>query len=368
MLVAYYVTTALLSLLLVCVIIYESLFGRGVDDGFLKFRRRSFLVFFILYLAATIARFLSVSPRGVELCPLLALCLDVSTFIVFSILVSGYFGRWYYKNPYFWLLSLLMPALVYIFIVVMHFTDYYDPLYSYHELVVRFSSPDTRLVQIARITILTLLVFLCFFFIGVLYKAYQYDKKRARLRLTTLERRQNHREHRNVLIYTVMLMLTIVSDFVGSLAYDIFCNVAMMALLVCSAFVFSRFVTHTRMKQSGTFIPVVIEQELRRIESHSKDTPLFVGNPSLDDVAEELNVSRDELSDYIYQTRNMSFSKWVSFCKLKFVARLLETTDDSIADISASAGYKNLPSMYRAFKLAFDMTPTEYRSVKRNKS
>lgn len=64
-------------------------------------------------------------------------------------------------------LSLLMPALVYIFIVVMHFTDYYDPLYSYHELVVRFSSPDTRLVQIARITILTLLVFLCFFFIGL---------------------------------------------------------------------------------------------------------------------------------------------------------------------------------------------------------
>lgn len=368
MLVAYHITTALLSLLLVCVIIYESFYGKDVDDGVLKLRRRSFHVIFGFYLLATVARYSSVSPKGVELFPMMALCLDVITFVTFSILASGYFGRWYYKSIYNWLFGLLLPVMLLVFIIVMHFTSHYQPVYSYQELASQFSSPETRILHIGRCTIVVLLSFLYIFYLGVFYNARQYDNKKNRPRLTFLEKKQKHSEHRNVFIYMLVLSLTMVSNYTGSLAYYTFCNVAMIALVSSSVVVFSRFVNQMRMKQKGTFYPVAIEHELKRIESQIKDTPFFDGNPSLEEVAEKLNVSRDELSDYIYQTRQMSFSQWLSICKLKFVARLLETTDDSIADVSASAGYKNIPSMYRAFKSVYGMTPTEYRSKKRNNS
>jgi hypothetical protein len=177
MLVAYHITTALLSLLLVCVIIYESFYGKDVDDGVLKLRRRSFHVIFGFYLLATVARYSSVSPKGVELFPMMALCLDVITFVTFSILASGYFGRWYYKSIYNWLFGLLLPVMLLVFTIVMHFTSHYQPVYSYQELASQFSSPETRILHIGRCTIVVLLSFLYIFYLGVLYKARQYDNK-----------------------------------------------------------------------------------------------------------------------------------------------------------------------------------------------
>ena len=92
--------------------------------------------------------------------------------------------------------------------------------------------------------------------------------------------------------------------------------------------------------------------------------PLLDTNPTLDHVATVLEVSREDLSDYIYNRLGMSFSAWTSEKKLLFCAHLLATTDRLISDIALSAGYMNVTAMNKAFKTRFGKTPSQYRQEK----
>lgn len=112
MLVVYKVTAALLSLTLVSVIIYESLYGRDLNDEGLKLRRRSFAAFYFLYLISTAFRYFSISDHGIELIPIRVMSMDIITFVVAALLIAAYFGRWYYKHFYSWFFSLLLPVLI----------------------------------------------------------------------------------------------------------------------------------------------------------------------------------------------------------------------------------------------------------------
>ncbi len=364
MLVVYKVTAALLSLTLVSVIIYESLYGRDLNDEGLKLRRRSFAAFYFLYLISTAFRYFSISDHGIELIPIRVMSMDIITSVVVALLIAAYFGRWYYKHFYSWFFSLLLPVLIFIFANVIHYTAYYHPVYSYHEVFSISSVSEIRLVQVAVLVIIGLLVLYYLAFFVLICLAYRYNRRR-RQRVTTLVGEQRFHERRDLLLFVFIVTCTFCSNFIGSLAFDIFCNVGMMAIVLLSVRVYTEFVRCVRMKHKGSLVPAAIRQEIQQLSFHSP-SPLFAGNPTLEEVAEQLNVSRDELSDYIYQTRHMSFSQWLSFCRLELCAYLLEATDRSISDIAAEAGYSTLPSMYRAFKAAYDMTPAEYRSKKRS--
>lgn len=363
MLVVFNISTLLLCLLLIAVTIYESRYGLDVHDAALTFRRRAFAAFFLSFLAATISRYFTVTPQGVELIPTMTVCFDVIAFVIFMMLASAYFGQTYYKNPYNWIIFLAVPVVMLIGSVIMHCTGYYQPFFHYETFM--HLSGNAKFLWGVRIIVIGVLILTYIIFVTVLSYAYLENKKRQSKRITTLESVQNFHEHGNIVIYVIILLLTMTSNFIGSMLYDIICNISMMLLLVWSALVFTRFVKYTRMKQTGEFLPAAIEKELHDAFSEPYNEVLFSSNSSLEELAEMLHVSRQDLSDYIYRTKGMSFSQWVSIKKLELCAKLLSTTDRSIAEVSEEAGYRNVPSMYRAFRQAYGMTPTEYRIQKR---
>lgn len=138
----------------------------------------------------------------------------------------------------------------------------------------------------------------------------------------------------------------------------------MMIMITWSAITYKRFVNYARMKKNGSFTAAVIEDQLRCIVLMEHDNPFIDTNPTLDNVASVLEVSREDLSDYIYNRLGMSFSAWISEKKLLFYTHLLATTDRLISDIALSAGYMNVTAMNKAFKTRFGKTPSQYRQEK----
>ena len=136
MIIAYYISTALLALLLLLIICFETIYGHGIDDAALRLRRRSFVAFFSCSLTATVSRLFTVSHGQIEILPTMTICLDYCSFLTFSMLAAAYFGRQYYKNPYNWFFMLELPIIIIILNTIMRLTGGYSYFYSLEEMSV----------------------------------------------------------------------------------------------------------------------------------------------------------------------------------------------------------------------------------------
>ena len=360
MITAFYITTIMLAVLLAFVTCYEAFCGFGLKDKALRLRRHSFILFFSLLLLASLSRLFTVSGGRVEIIPTLTISLDFCAFVAFAMLGSAYFGRNYYKNPYNWLFMLQLPVILILLNIVMRFTGHYHPLYSFCELV-EPKTADEGLIYNFRILFLTLIGVTYIFLLIMLFMSYRWYKHHHREILSDIEQRQNLHEHGNILLYTLILIVASASNYVDSVALHIGCNVAMMLMVLWSVRVYTRFVNFTRLKLQGSFTSTLIESELKKIIYQEDNNPLFASNPNIDDVAKAMNVDKEDLSNYIYNTLNTSFSAWVSDKKLLLCAHLLKHTDRMVSDIALSIGYKNVPAMNKAFKQAFGKTPSQFR-------
>ena len=198
----------------------------------------------------------------------------------------------------------------------------------------------------------------------MLIEAYLHYRRHANDKIPDMESEQNLHEHGNIVLYVGILLFTVISDFIGFAPFQILANIVMATMLVWSMTVYTRFVKFVQMKEQGSYTAAVIEDQLKKIIYQERNNPLYVSNASLEDVADALQVSRTELSDYIYNELGTSFSAWVSEKKLLFCAHLLRTTDRMISEIALTTGYKNVPAMNKAFKAFFGETPSEYRKSK----
>lgn len=83
---------------------------------------------------------------------------------------------------------------------------------------------------------------------------------------------------------------------------------------------------------------------------------------SIDDMAEELSLSRSRLQHIYNDTFGVSISKDIIASRNDKARDLLKNPELSISEISSIVGYGNPSYFNRQFKSAFGMTPTEYRT------
>jgi len=364
MITAYYLSTALLALLLIIIICFESFYGHGIDDAALRLRRWSFVAFFSCCLAATVSRFFTISHGHIELLPTLTICLDYCCYVTFCMQAATYFGRQYYKNPYNWFFMLELPIVIIILNIIMRLTGGYSYFYSLEDVPVVNPDRATNPVLMSRFVFLVLACLSYIFLTLLLLEAYIHNRRTKKERMSELESRQYLSEHINILLYVLILLFTVSTNFINTFFPHILCNVLIMAMITWSALTYKRFVDYTRMKKNGSFAATVIEDQLRHIVLMEHNNPFLETNPNLDRVAAVLEVSREDLSDYIYNRLGMSFSAWISEKKLLYCAHQLATTGRMISDIALSAGYMNVTAMNKAFKTRFGKTPSQYRQEK----
>lgn len=98
---------------------------------------------------------------------------------------------------------------------------------------------------------------------------------------------------------------------------------------------------------------------LKTVKTQYANDNLLVG------AAQKLNYSLSYLSYTFKKDMGVSFKNYLQKYRTDVAANLLENTDNPIYEISNAVGYSDLKSFHRIFKVHMDMTPSEYRRVKK---
>ncbi len=85
---------------------------------------------------------------------------------------------------------------------------------------------------------------------------------------------------------------------------------------------------------------------------------------SLDDIAETVALGKSSVFSIFHKNIHTSPISYLVHYRLKRAAKLLVTTQDSVAAIARDTGFENVGYFCRKFKEVFQVTPGEYRKGK----
>ncbi len=83
---------------------------------------------------------------------------------------------------------------------------------------------------------------------------------------------------------------------------------------------------------------------------------------SLDNIAEQLHLSKYHISHLLNKKINISFNSYINMLRVNKACSLLVETDKKIIDISEEVGFGSLRSLNRSFLEIMGTTPAKYRS------
>jgi len=89
------------------------------------------------------------------------------------------------------------------------------------------------------------------------------------------------------------------------------------------------------------------------------------GRWTVDGLAKRLAVSRSALAEKFSQLLGEPPHRYLARLRFNIASERLRTTDDKIASIAVSIGYKSLAAFSKAFKHQLGMSPVEYRKIVR---
>lgn len=90
----------------------------------------------------------------------------------------------------------------------------------------------------------------------------------------------------------------------------------------------------------------------------------FRENIKIDDIAENVGISRSYLSGTFKKEFKMSPQEYLVSLRLGHAARMLENTSEPINVVAYESGYENPLSFSKAFKRKYNMSPKEFRDSK----
>lgn len=82
---------------------------------------------------------------------------------------------------------------------------------------------------------------------------------------------------------------------------------------------------------------------------------------TIEEIAEVCHYSPSHFMKFFKETMGCGFIQYLNDYRLTLAAKLLQTTDDSILNISEQTGFENLSYFNRLFKRKYNRTPTTYR-------
>lgn len=87
----------------------------------------------------------------------------------------------------------------------------------------------------------------------------------------------------------------------------------------------------------------------------------YVDNVKIQDLANDIMVSKRQAARILHQLYGMSFSQKMTEVRLQHAAYQLKNTDLKTEDISERCGFNNSSYFYMSFRKKYNMTPSEFR-------
>ena len=88
----------------------------------------------------------------------------------------------------------------------------------------------------------------------------------------------------------------------------------------------------------------------------------FDRNITVQEVADILHISESAFRALFKENMRMPFKEYITYLRLTKAKKMLLTTDASINEIAAMAGYTNINQFYKVFHKYVFMSPAEYRN------
>ena len=86
---------------------------------------------------------------------------------------------------------------------------------------------------------------------------------------------------------------------------------------------------------------------------------------SLEDLSEKFYLSKPYLSNYIKEKSGMTFGEILKKVRMKKARAMLKGTSMTVENVAESVGYQNVEHFNRLFKKMYQMTPVQYRNMKK---
>ena len=88
---------------------------------------------------------------------------------------------------------------------------------------------------------------------------------------------------------------------------------------------------------------------------------------SMSDLADRMNMNNSKFSKYFKREYGDTYTSFITFLRLNKACQLLLKTDKYISTICYEVGYHNVSNFNRRFSESMNVTPTEYRRLRRLK-
>ncbi len=86
---------------------------------------------------------------------------------------------------------------------------------------------------------------------------------------------------------------------------------------------------------------------------------------SMEMVANQFNISASYLGRIVREETGHTFNQYITTLRLEEAKRLLRDTDEKVKDIVSKVGYVDVANFIRKFKTIENVTPNQYRTIKR---
>lgn len=90
----------------------------------------------------------------------------------------------------------------------------------------------------------------------------------------------------------------------------------------------------------------------------------YGGECTLENLSEELHISRRQLSRLVYKYYSRSFRRLLYETRMSVANWLLEEKDISLSEIAEKTGYNTVSAFHHAYKNFYSVTPAEYKKNK----
>jgi len=157
--------------------------------------------------------------------------------------------------------------------------------------------------------------------------------------------------HDYFITYTLIFFIGLVSYF-GFVQPDVFNGLSMDSVLP-----FKKY------KKTGLTEGHSMELKNSLIQLMASEKTYLKSNLRLDDLANELNLSRHHMSQIINEHFETNFFDFINSYRIEEAKRLLQDENHlNITDIIFSSGFNNRVSFYKTFKKHTGITPTEFKA------
>ncbi|QIE59638.1 AraC family transcriptional regulator [Rasiella rasia] len=156
--------------------------------------------------------------------------------------------------------------------------------------------------------------------------------------------------------YVIMYLIVL---FIGVMTYF-----ALMQPAIFEGLKLEHIIPFVKYKKTGLTPKHSKELKKELLSLMRIEQPYLDGNLRLDDLAQQLNISRHHMSQIINEHFDTNFFDFVNSYRIETAKKLLENDDTkTITDVIYASGFNNRVSFYKAFKRHTGATPSTYKSV-----